>query len=138
VKYSTCFKNLQVTLNAYVKVTCVAPGTVIMLWAGQLRNCGGIPGRGNRLFSKASTPALGPTRVVNRRGFKMIIHPHLVSRVRMHKAIPPLPHLPSRRVHGQLYFNLRAGLTEYRGLILGGGDFLITPEPNLVHNAYRS
>ena len=56
----------------------------------------------------------------------------------MHKAIPPLPHLPSRRVQGQLYFNLRAGLTEYRDLILGDGDFLITPEPNLVHNAYRS
>jgi hypothetical protein len=76
-----------------------------------------IPGRGQRFFCtpKTSTPAPGRTKILlndyrglfplgqSGRGMKLTIHFNLASRLRMHIATPPLPHIPSCHAHGQFY-----------------------------------
>jgi hypothetical protein len=78
---------------------------VTRLQAEQLKNCVLTPSRGNRfyLFSKASMLALGPTQPTGELiswgysgwGVELTMHLHLVPRLRVIGATPPLTHMPS-------------------------------------------
>jgi hypothetical protein len=41
---------------------CSSVGRVVILWAGQSRNCGSIPDKGMRSFLKASMPVVVPSQ----------------------------------------------------------------------------
>jgi hypothetical protein len=87
-----------------MRVVCI----VTRLWAGIPRNSGSIPGRGKRFIisvqraDRLSVPyfrlfcgywsIFSPRQ--NGRLAKLTTHPHLVSRLRMSGAIPPLPYMP--------------------------------------------
>jgi hypothetical protein len=65
------------------------------------------------LFSKASVWGMRPTQPPNHwvpswgdRGVKLFTDLHPLLRLRLHKAVPPLPHLPSWRARGARYLYL--------------------------------
>ena len=84
---------------------------VTRLWAEQQRNCGSVPGRGKLFMFTLKCPDpfsysldMGHSpKLYSSWGMILTIHVHLVQWLRMGGAASPLPYMPSRGMHRNIF-----------------------------------